>query len=103
MVSTINEGMIHCYGCLTHSQVCCAASGCLAVNLGINHPAPIPEPQLILDPGLLVQGISDAAKLYSLVRPTGNEPKIQASFPDLKVQLRPYQARAVAWMVSREV
>ena len=43
------------------------------------------------------------ADIYAAVRPTGREPQLQGSFPELTVQLRPYQRRAAAWMVSREV
>jgi hypothetical protein len=41
--------------------------------------------------------------IYSAVRPSGEEPELQGDFPKLKVQLRPYQRRAAAWMVAREV
>ncbi len=41
--------------------------------------------------------------IYSAVRPSGEEPELQGDFPNLTVQLRPYQRRAAAWVVSREV
>jgi len=41
--------------------------------------------------------------IYAAVRPTGREPELQGEFPNLSVQLRPYQRRAAAWMVAREV
>ena len=46
---------------------------------------------------------SIAADIFSAVRPTGKEAELTGSFPDLTVEMRPYQRRAVGWMVSREV
>ena len=46
---------------------------------------------------------SIAADVFSAVRPTGKEPELSGSFPQLTVEMRPYQRRAVGWMISREV
>lgn len=44
----------------------------------------------------------DAADLYSAVKPKGNEPMLLSTPPELLPTLRPYQRRAVAWMLGRE-
>lgn len=41
--------------------------------------------------------------LYTAIKPTGGEPMLTGSIPGLVPQLRPYQSRAAAWMVGREV
>ncbi len=46
---------------------------------------------------------SIAADVFSAVRPTGKEPELDGGFHELTVEMRPYQRRAVGWMVGREV
>lgn len=48
------------------------------------------------------QGEPDVAEVYAAVRPSGSEPAWTRPIPELRPTLRPYQARALAWMVSRE-
>jgi len=48
------------------------------------------------------QLLHNAAAVYALVRPTGLEPELLESPAELLPTLRPYQKRAVAWMLSRE-
>ena len=43
------------------------------------------------------------SSIYSAIRPSGREPELEWDFPALSVSLRPYQRRAAAWMVAREV
>lgn len=43
-----------------------------------------------------------AARVYEHVKPTGQEPAVDAQLPELRPQLRPYQRRAASWMVARE-
>jgi len=44
----------------------------------------------------------EAAEVYAAVRPDGREPAWSANIPELRPTLRPYQNRALAWMVQRE-
>ena len=44
----------------------------------------------------------EAAEVYAAVRPSGHEPAWAAPIPELRPTLRPYQARALAWMLRRE-
>ena len=44
----------------------------------------------------------DAAGVYAAVKPPQGEVQLQASWPQLRPQLRPYQRRAASWMVQRE-
>lgn len=56
-------------------------------------------------PGGQPEGLSagfDAAQLYRAVKPRGNEPQLLTTPPELQPQLRPYQRRAVYWMLQRE-
>lgn len=48
------------------------------------------------------QGEPDVANVYAAVRPSGREPAWTRPIAELRPTLRPYQARALAWMVSRE-
>jgi hypothetical protein len=43
----------------------------------------------------------DPQTIYDALRPTGAEPELTADLPQLIPTLRPYQRRAVAWMVRR--
>jgi hypothetical protein len=43
-----------------------------------------------------------AAELYAAVKPTGDEAQWEGECPQLRPELRPYQRRAVAWMLRRE-
>lgn len=43
-----------------------------------------------------------AADMYAAVRPQGDEVAYDRPIPELQPTLRPYQNRALAWMVSRE-
>ena len=45
---------------------------------------------------------ADAAEIYAAVKPSGSEPEWQGALPQLRPVLRPYQRRAVQWMVQRE-
>ena len=40
--------------------------------------------------------------MYAAIRPDGTEPAWPAPIPELRPTLRPYQSRALAWMVRRE-
>ena len=53
-------------------------------------------------PGQESSGSFDAKALYRAVRPSAEEPELQGDTPALRPSLRPYQRRAVAWMVARE-
>ncbi|KXZ52879.1 hypothetical protein GPECTOR_8g26 [Gonium pectorale] len=44
----------------------------------------------------------DVGWLYRAVKPSGTEPQWDGNPPELRPQLRPYQRRAVAWMLRRE-
>lgn len=44
----------------------------------------------------------EAAEVYMAVRPDGREPAWKADIPELRPTLRPYQNRALHWMVQRE-
>eukprot|EP00899_Mesostigma_viride_P007989 jgi/Mesvir1/17191/Mv07612-RA.1 len=48
------------------------------------------------------RSLFDPSDVYSAVKPTGKEPMCTAEFPALAAKLRPYQRRAVAWMLRRE-
>lgn len=45
---------------------------------------------------------ADAAEIYAAVKPSGTEPEWEGPLPQLRPVLRPYQRRAVHWMVQRE-
>ena len=45
----------------------------------------------------------DASGIYAAVRLSGREPELEGDLAGLRVHMRPYQRRAVAWMLSREV
>lgn len=45
----------------------------------------------------------DAADVYRVVKPSGQEVELQGNPPGLKPQLRPYQRRAAAWMLGLEL
>ena len=53
--------------------------------------------------GVQVAGELDIADVYAAVRPTGKEPQLDGDLPQLIPKLRPYQRRAAAWMVGREL
>ena len=44
----------------------------------------------------------DAAQVYAAVKPRGDEPRYSQQPPQLLPQLRPYQQRALYWMLQRE-
>ncbi|KAJ8624598.1 hypothetical protein MRB53_033128 [Persea americana] len=44
----------------------------------------------------------DAAGFYEALKPSKEEPMLEDEFPELLLQLRPYQRRAAYWMVQRE-
>lgn len=50
------------------------------------------------------EGFDAAGRVYSYAKPTGLEPALAAAEapPELLPKLRPYQARAVRWMLQRE-
>ena len=45
---------------------------------------------------------ADAAEIYAAVKPSGREPQWRDPLPQLRPELRPYQRRAVHWMVQME-
>jgi E3 ubiquitin-protein ligase SHPRH len=47
-------------------------------------------------------GWDPAASVYRATKPTGWEEQLQQQPPGMKPQLRPYQRRAVQWMLERE-
>ena len=55
------------------------------------------------DCNLLLQGLSTAARLFSMIKPPIIEPERNFDLPSLAVRLRPYQQRAAEWMTQREV
>ena len=44
----------------------------------------------------------EATEVYAAIRPDGTEPAWLHAIPELRPTLRPYQSRALAWMVQRE-
>ncbi|XP_039128220.1 LOW QUALITY PROTEIN: E3 ubiquitin-protein ligase SHPRH [Dioscorea cayenensis subsp. rotundata] len=44
----------------------------------------------------------DAAGFYDVIKPSKEEPMLEERLPDLLPQLRPYQLRAVYWMLQQE-
>jgi hypothetical protein len=44
----------------------------------------------------------EATEVYAAIRPDGGEPAWAQEIPELRPTLRPYQSRALAWMVQRE-
>lgn len=44
----------------------------------------------------------EATEVYAAIRPDGTEAAWLAPIPELRPTLRPYQSRALAWMVQRE-
>lgn len=44
----------------------------------------------------------EATEVYAAVRPDGAEPAWAGNIPELRPTLRPYQSRALHWMVQRE-
>ena len=41
-------------------------------------------------------------EIYAAVKPSGDEPELSGSPPELKAKLHHYQRRSAAWMVHRE-
>lgn len=48
-------------------------------------------------------GSLDVARIYSAVKPTGDEPELEVAPEHLVPVLRRYQKRAVRWMIAREM
>ena len=44
----------------------------------------------------------EATEVYAAIRPDGTEAAWPGPIPELRPTLRPYQSRALAWMVQRE-
>jgi hypothetical protein len=92
------------FGWLHPTSVSCVPSGVTAVaddgggggDGGIDATAARPTNDSML--ALL----RDAASVYALVRPLGNEQQFVHDCAELLPELRPYQRRAVAWMLQRE-
>ncbi|CAI5997648.1 unnamed protein product [Closterium sp. NIES-64] len=79
------------HGCATALPCSCHADGALYGNVDGS-----------MDDGLPRSSGFDFDQLYRAVRPSRHLPSLDLSPPNLLPPLRPYQSRAVAWMVQRE-
>lgn len=73
------------------------ANGCVAIEAVPQLCDPLASTPLPIPAGAF-----EASQLYTAIKPRGDEPQFTADPPELRPLLRPYQRRAVAWMLQRE-